>query len=281
MDFELEETIMKNMTLAIVSALMLAAPAAQAADMALKAPPPPAPVDTWTGFYIGGNAGYAWGHFDPTSNFTCPTGSAANSCAYSFPANLATVNNAAKGSRSVQGFTGGVEAGYNWQLNSAVIGIESDFGAFHLKGSLSATGAFPSASTNYAVNVSANTDWLYTFRGRLGWTVTPTTLFYATGGLAVTQIHVSNAFTDNFATLTAGASNTSTTKAGWTLGGGVEQALNRNWTIKAEYLYVDFGSAAGTTLVTNTIPGVVGPDVLNTSTHWRANIARAGVNYKF
>jgi outer membrane immunogenic protein len=271
----------------LAGALLAAAAApALAADLARPAPvyvPPPVlvPVWSWTGFYIGGNAGYAWGHFDPTSSFACPTGSGAISCAYSFPANLAVVSAAATGAFSPNAFTGGIQAGFNWQVGAAVFGIESDFNAFHLSSSLSAGGAFPLASTNFAVNASAHTDWLYTLRGRLGWAVIPTALVYATGGLAVTKVNVSNTFTDNFVPVTVGASSSSTTRAGWTLGGGAELGLNHNWTVKAEYLYVDFGSAVGTTLTTNTIPAVLGPDLLTTSTRLHANIVRFGLNYKF
>jgi outer membrane immunogenic protein len=254
---------------------------ASASDLPMRAPvykAPPPPVYNWTGFYIGGNAGYGWGNSDATSNFTCPSGTAVLDCQYTIPANLAAVNNAASGSLSPDGFTGGIQAGYNWQVGSGVYGIESDFNAFNLDDSLSGGAHFPSASTNYAVNASVKTDWLFTFRGRLGWTVTPTALLYATGGLAVTDIKVSNAFTDDFTTITFGSSDSRKTKAGWTVGGGLEWALNRNWTVKAEYLYVDFGSVE-TTLVTNAVVG--GPNVMTTSADLHANIVRAGVNYRF
>jgi outer membrane immunogenic protein len=276
---------MKKLAFAAIALFAIGAAPALAADMApapyTKAPPPVVPVFTWTGFYVGGNAGYAWGNSDPTSLFTCPSGSAANSCAYSFPANLAVIDNATTGRLQPDGFTGGFQAGYNWQFaSSAVFGIETDINSFRLRSSLSATGPFPAAASNFVTNVSSSTDWLYTLRGRLGWAFTPMAMLYATGGLAVTDLHTSNAFTDNFAPPTFGSSSISNTKAGWTAGGGVEWAFNQNWTVKAEYLYVDFGSVS-TTLTTNTIAAVVGPNVLTTSTNLHENIVRAGINYKF
>lgn len=67
-------------------------------------------------------------------------------------------------------------------------------------------------------------------------------------------------------------------KTGWTAGAGVEYALSKEWTIKAEYLYVNFGSV--------TAPGTVGgplgyASALSTSNDLTAQIARVGVNYKF
>jgi outer membrane immunogenic protein len=275
---------MKKLLLTTVALGALGMPA-MAADMApapvYKAPVPVPVYYNWTGFYVGANAGYAWGHEDLNSNFTCPTGGGAASCAYSFPANLAVVNAAGTGSVSSNGFTGGGQAGYNWQAGSVVYGIETDFDAFSLKqGSHTVTGAFPAAASSYFVTTSSSADWLYTLRGRLGWTVTPTVLLYATGGLALTDLHVNNAFNDNFAPMTAGASAASQTKAGWTVGAGVEFALWQRWTGKVEYLHTDFGSVS-TTLTTNTIPAVAGPNVMTTSANLQADLVRVGVNYKF
>src|SRR5271166_6927719 len=100
---------MKKFLLTTAALGALALPA-MAADMApapvYKAPVPVAVGYNWTGFYVGANVGYAWGHEDLNSNFTCPTGGGAASCAYSFPANLAVVNAAGTGSVSSSGFTG-------------------------------------------------------------------------------------------------------------------------------------------------------------------------------
>jgi outer membrane immunogenic protein len=161
-----------------------------------------------------------------------------------------------------------------------VYGIETDFEAFSLRGSRAVTGAFPAAATNYFVTTSTSADWLYTLRGRLGWTVTPTVLFYATGGLALTDLHVGNTFNDNFTAVTAGASSAGQTKAGWTVGGGVEFALWQRWTAKVEYLHTDFGSVS-TTLTTSKIPVVAGPNVMTTSADLQADLVRVGLNYKF
>ena len=66
-----------------------------------------------------------------------------------------------------------------------------------------------------------------------------------------------------------------TTRAGWTVGGGVEYALNRNWSIGAEYLYMDFGKDTLNSAGAPSIP------VTSVTFHDRSQVARAALNYKF
>ena len=104
---------------------------------------------------------------------------------------------------------------------------------------------------------------------------------YATGGLAVTDLHVANAFvtTNNPANTAAGASSNSQTRAGWTVGGGGEWALWQNWSVKAEYLFVDFPSLSTSANVSD--PLDPSPDIFVTSANLKAHIARVGINFKF
>src|ERR1700744_3656773 len=188
---------------------------AGAADMPLKAPPPPpAPVYSWTGFYIGGNAGGDWGSFDPqTSVVFSPIGYFA---ATSTPAITAA------GSQSIKpsAFTGGFEAGYNRQFTNIVVGLEGDIESFRLKGSsTSGPVVYPCcAPTSFIVSSSASTSWLATVRGRLG-VANNNWLFFVTGGAAFTNLSGNFAFSDNFAAA-AESGSVSNTKAGFTAGGG-------------------------------------------------------------
>jgi outer membrane immunogenic protein len=78
------------------------------------------------------------------------------------------------------GFTGGAQAGYNWQTGTAVYGVESDFNYF--RNSLNGTGAatlFSGGPRSVTINESVNTDWLFTFRARAGFLVTPSWLVMA------------------------------------------------------------------------------------------------------
>ena len=110
---------------------------------------------------------------------------------------------------------------------------------------------------------------------------TPNLLIYATGGLALTTIKVANSFRDAVGGGPAfGADSNSDLKVGWTIGGGAEWMLTRNWTVKAEYLYVDFGRVSASANVTD---GLLPPanSLLTTSSDLTAQIMRVGINYRF
>jgi outer membrane immunogenic protein len=239
---------------------------ASAADMPTKAPAPMmAPVYNWTGFYVGANAGYAWGRANtatvsPGLPFSAPPADAIYSAAESPNVNT-------------RGFTGGVQAGYNQQMNNIVWGIETDFNAFGLRGSADTT-VTPPGNVQVLSHTDVKTDWLWTLRPRVGFASGPW-LVYATGGLAVTQIKYSQ--TNTYVGLVPSeVGSMSTTKAGWTAGAGAEMMLTHNWSVKAEYLYVSFGT--NSTTVVNPINVATN---FSHATDLKASIARLGLNYKF
>lgn len=191
----------------------------------------------WSGFYAGIQAGYGWGNTDAVST---SVGGVQQSFSY-----------------STTGAIGGVHAGYNWQVNSIVFGVETDLEASGMNGS--------GVGTLGAGHVT-NIDWLGSFRGRLGFT-TGNTLFYTTGGLAYGGISVDRSFGAGFTPFT-GASDW---KTGWTLGAGIEHAFSPNITARIEYRYTDLGrfdytsSAAGFT----------------NSSDITSSAVRAGLSFKF
>src|SRR5580704_16776695 len=241
-----------NLPLAVAPlALAFGAPAL-AADMAVKAPLYKAPIAApyaWTGWYIGANAGYGVGQGQ--GNFAFGPGA---------PGPGIETFNAMPGG----GFGGG-QLGYNYQINSVVLGAETDI-----------QGAGISDTRTCLLNCIAGTsalidqklNWFGTTRARLGLATGPV-LTYVTAGVAYggTETGVT---TVNGAT---SSSSTSATKSGWTWGTGVEAALGGNWTAKAEYLYVDLGTASATTL------SPVFPTTF--STKYQEQIFRAGINYRF
>lgn len=249
---------------------------ARAADMPAKAPVyAPAFAYNWSGWYIGVNAGAA---VDPAHVQTSPIFSPTGYFATTSPGAIAIA-----GDQNIHtpGFTAGVQAGYNWQMNNTVIGFEADFGYMGLRGSASGSGTYPCcAPTAFTVNSSVKTDWLLTVRPRLGWAMN-NWLLYVTGGLAVTDIKADFLFTDTFATANESAS-ISRTKAGWVLGGGAEYAMAGPWSLKAEYLHVDFGSVSTTsTNLTAFSPPIPFPtNVFTHSVHLTDDIVRVGLNYK-
>ena len=221
---------MKRVLLASVGVVALVAGAisANAADLPRraypeKAPAYVAPIFSWTGPYIGINGGYGWGR----SDFSAPFGT---------------------GNFDVNGGQLGITAGYNWQMNALVLGLEGDIDWSNIRGT-AACGAFACQTKN---------SWLGTIRGRLGYAA-GMFMPYVTGGLAVGDIGTN---------VTPVFGGSTTTKAGWTLGLGVEASISRALSAKLEYLYVDLGRGG-------TVP-VVGGDA-----SFRANLLRVGLNYHF
>jgi outer membrane immunogenic protein len=187
-----------------------------------------AQVYNWTGLYLGINGGGAWGRS-------------------SFDGGLGT------GSFNTSGGLVGGTLGYNWQVNQAVFGLETDLDWTNISGT---------STTNCAPGCQTKNTWLGTTRGRLGYAAGNGILPYLTGGLAYGNIKAS----------VPGFAGASTTKAGWTVGAGLEFALASNWTTKAEYLYVDLGK-----IDCGAACGVPAPD----NVKFNAHILRAGLNYRF
>ncbi|MBC7577065.1 MAG: porin family protein [Tardiphaga sp.] len=269
---------MKRFLLGLAGVVGLAGPAVAAdlpARIYAKAPIAD-PVYNWTGLYLGVNAGGAWGRSAAaTSTVFSPTGYFA---ATSVPAIALAGNQQLNGS----GFTGGLTAGYNWQSSNIVFGLGADFNYLGLKASSSGSAVYPCcAPTSFTVASSVATDWLMTFRPRLGlahnnW------LFYVTGGLAVANVKGNFVFTDTFATAAESAAF-SRTKAGWTAGAGVEYALLNGWSVKGEYLHIDLGSESTTssnlTAFTPTI--AFASNAYRHSVDLKSDVVRVGLNYKF
>jgi outer membrane immunogenic protein len=249
-----------------------AATSAFAADMSVKAPIYTKAIASpynWTGFYVGLNAGYAW--TDPSNTLSIVNGG--------FFAGSAVPGVAASGSQIIRGngFIGGAQAGYNWQITNWVVGIEGDIQGLSNNKKTSG-GAFTYTSNNapYTLTETAQTRWLATIRPRAG-IVVGSALWYVTGGLAIADEKFSQSFND----LVGNTSNTflSKTAVGWTAGAGVEWAFVPNWSVKGEYLYVGLNnfntSASG--------PGAGGgfPSTFNNSLKDNIQLVRLGLNHKF
>ncbi len=270
---------MKKLALATLAFCAMTAVPAMAADLSrpvYKAPPAPvAPAFSWTGWYVGFTAGGEWGTSDPaTTTVFSPTGYFASS---SVPAI------AAAGAQhiSMTGATAGGELGYNWQSGLLVLGAETDFQYFGLKGSSSSSALYPCcAPTGFTISSNVKTDWLFTLRPRLG-IAADHWLLYATGGLAVSEVKANFLFTDTFATAMESAS-ISSTRAGWVAGVGAEYAFAGPWSVKVEYLHVDLGSISTTSSnLTAFVPAVSFPtNVFSHSINLKSDVVRAGVNFR-
>jgi len=219
-----------------------------AADLRVRSAPPlttPVSVYNWTGFYVGIEGGYGWGEARQTDPLLF------NSGGY-----------------LVRGGLVGGTVGYNWQFNQLVVGLEGDYSFADIRGSTRGFcgGVIPRCSSNL--------ESLGTFRGRIGWAGLlwwNSLMPYVTGGLAWGPLHGSEG--DVLANGAVGSGTT--TRAGWTLGAGIEAMLAPNWTAKLEYLYVDLGRGG---VFNDLLPGGA---VVTESIDFRASIFRAGLNYKF
>ncbi|KRE00670.1 hypothetical protein ASE61_19565 [Bosea sp. Root670] len=241
------------MRLGLLPATMLAAcltASAFAADLPSRAPAIVyAPVFTWTGLYVGLNAGVGWSDSGGVI-VTGPTSASSGSLG---------------GGGGDGQFVGGGQIGYNWQSGAVVYGIETDIQYVDTGGDV-AWGPY----TWWAGRGGGDGAYFGTVRVRLGYAI-DRTLIYMTGGLAYGGLNT-NPLTGN-----------ATSNAGWTIGGGVEYAFTNNWTIKVEGLYVDIGAGRRTQSFVNPAGGALpaGTYTATTSGSGSAGLLRVGVNYKF
>ncbi len=248
---------------ALSLAVLVPAGGAMAADMPSYTPPPPmavAPVWSWQGFYVGLFAGAAWGDVDATELFNVPTLTYYNG----FGANY-TLDGT--------GFFGGAQAGYNWQIDQFVLGVEGELGYMNLKDSVLDPNSLllpvPDTETKF------DSDFYGALTGRVGFAVDQV-LLYAKGGVAFLNADATTLDACNVGGCGALLINAtgSDTMVGWTLGGGLEYAFTPNWSIKAEYMYFDFGDFDISGLASNGLVYTQNFDVT-------AHTAKVGINYRF
>jgi outer membrane immunogenic protein len=272
---------MKKLFLGSVAlvALGLGAPAAFAAERPVPAPayapPPPVPVYTWSGCYVGANAGYSAGRSTQTTlGNSILTGGALGAPA---PALLAApAGTSIAGDLNLSGFIGGFQGGCNYQFGQWVVGAEVDGMATNKEGQNFETGLVPFTVAGRANWISQTQErWLVTARGKLGMTWWDKSMVYVTGGAAWAKIDTSEFL---IGAQTGTGHQESNTRTGWTVGAGYEYALGYGWSIKGEYLYVKFDDY--TTFTTPPFGGA-GLNIAPRSVKLYDNIIRAGMNYKF
>jgi outer membrane immunogenic protein len=229
---------------------------------------PVAAVWSWTGYYLGLNAGYSWGRSATEAFF-----------------NDATLPGAAFATADGFGIDGkvfGMQTGYNFQSGWWLFGIEAD--AQLTTQHANPKFVCPGTICNPAGTVVANFDqsqkleWFSTLRAHFGVAVAPGMMAFLTGGAAVAGLQTSGTL---FGYDPTGApafnpfSNVAV-NAGWTVGGGAEARIAGNWTGKVEYLYIDLGSI---TISVNNQLNTTATALFNS--RLVDHIVRAGLNYKF
>ncbi|WP_027514617.1 outer membrane protein [Bradyrhizobium sp. WSM1417] len=267
-----------------VSAMLLASGSMSlAADMAVKAPmAAPAPVFSWTGFYIGGNVGGAWSHSSadayngpvfPAIFILPPT--------FAIPTLIPGQIDTLAGPGNKNSFIGGAQAGYNWQIQQVVLGIEADGqGTNFDRFSETKTRVYNGPLTQTVTVDYGRMNWMASIRGRLGWAV-DRVLIYGTGGAAVadfggltTTVTTNPLVTPNLSSNSSGSG----TRWGWTLGAGVEWAFANQWSLAGEYRHADFGRRSVNAVIPDQFGGTTSA-ALNVGLS--VNQATFRVNYRF
>jgi len=233
-----------SMTAGTLLAASLTAVTASAADLPRRAPAPaPAvytPVASWTGCYIGGNLGGAWGSREITTN-----------------------NGTFSGSNDSARFAGGGQIGCDYQTGAWVFGIRNMFDSVDASASRTVqTGPF----TGYSAELKNS--WLDLLTGRIGYAAQPNWLLYFQGGAAWRKNELTF-----FNPGGANVFDANRTRTGWTVGVGTEWKFAPNWSAFVEYNHADFGSNGGTFN-----SALLGPVALNAKSN--ADLVLFGVNWR-
>jgi outer membrane immunogenic protein len=250
---------------------------------------------SWTGLYLGINAGAAWSDAglgfsgnDPIFQSAFAGTAFTGGTAFGRPGDLDRT-----------GFTGGIQAGYNWQVAPTwVIGFEADINSTDLDDRSSSTGLIttgPPVATG-TVRGSQDINWFGTLRGRIGVLPAPNVMLYATGGLAYGHVREAASFSVDspgglnsggfsiqcpVANVACAVGSSSDTRVGWTLGGGAEFLVTRNVTFKAEYLYVNLGDDGVAAVATSPTAGLTAASFRTSFGDAEIHTVRLGLNYKF
>lgn len=252
----------RKFLVASFGALFLSGPAAFAADLGYAPPPAylPPPLFTWTGLYAGGQIGFGWSigafnfsGFDPVTgaSISGPLGGAPN------------------------GVIGGAHAGYQYQFNQLVLGVEGSVDGTSLTSAGVAN--FPAAFGGSTLTARASASVEGSIRGKIGLAL-DRILIYGTGGVAFGGFNTTFALAaPNLIPPIFATANTSATRTGWTAGGGLEYSVTNNWWLFAEYRFTDFGAFQNDFVATELPAGTF----LNGDRRLQDNQVQAGFSYRF
>ncbi len=236
--------MMKRILLSTAAIAAISA-SALAADLPSRvlAAPPPLPLFTWTGIYIGGQVGYQWSAESSPQIYSLAGGTVASQPNY-----------------NQSGVVGGGHVGYNWQINQFVLGIEGEVEGTNFEGS-GKFGTGGALALHTEINVQGSV------RGRLGY-AWDRLLIYGTGGVAFAQLE------SRYTNTALGLDDYKTDRTGWTAGGGFQYAFTPNWSFGLEYRYTDLGH-------TNDLLLASSGGTLGANRHETFNDVRFSASYKF
>ena len=221
----------------------------------------PFPFD-WTGVYLGGQIGYSWGDSSGDGFASTPGGLFATGRL-----------------SDAQGVIGGGHVGYNYQFDQWVLGVEGSVDGAAISRDTLIPAVDPTGVAWWTAGSVAGTfrsDLQGSVRARAGYTF-DRLLVYGTGGLAIGQFssQLTLAGVDLIGPFFTSTGEHSTTRTGWTVGGGLEYALNTHWSLRSEYRYSDFG------YLRDDFSVPVDGFQLSASRHVAQNQLQVGFSYKF
>ncbi len=235
-------------------------------------------ANRWTGWFLGANVGYSWGDADATYE-------QAEGGVFGVDINAGSAFTTTRGFSPESGNVG-LQAGYDYQLGDLVVGVTTDFSYRGGAEKLTIGPIFPPLED--FLTIATRQEWLGSLRTRIGFMPLDTCLVYATGGLAYGRVQHAVAQTTTFpgnrSDDSQRAFSDQSTKIGYTVGAGMEYRLNSNWSIGAEYLYVDLGADS---IEVGPSPGSQPANVsgfypaTRISTDDSSSTARVLVNYRF
>ena len=278
-----------RLILIIIGWVFAAAATAAAADLppAYFKAPQPLVAPLWSGFYLGVNGGYGWNNEHESIVGLTPPDDGTRRTRFIGLGPLFVETGLVPSSlkTSANGGVFGGQLGYNWQIAAFVVGVEGDLQWSDIKGSdgrlLTTANLLGPLTASINTLGSQELNWYGTVRARAGYLATPNFLVFATGGVAFGGVN-DNTSTEVSASVRARSlfdvialRQNDSTRFGWTAGVGFEYLVARNWSVKTEYQFIDFGSRSdpfNTTLFRQ-------PILFTVNNKDQFNIIKVGVNY--
>jgi outer membrane immunogenic protein len=256
---------MRRLALALLAgtSLLGLASVASAADLAIRKappPPPPPPIWSWSGFYIGAHVGGAW---STVESHWVDLGLGVIAPGVVIPIGIPL------SSHNLNGFLGGVQAGFNWQIGVVVFGVEAQW---------SWTDQDGTSPCLIIISCSTQTDWIGTLAGRIGVTADKA-LLYVKGGVAWSENTYSANLSIPLLATNILDTSISDTRTGVMFGAGIEYAFTPSWSAKIEYNYIDFDVERYAFPIS--VLGVAVPITAGVDVDQRQHLIKAGVNYRF
>lgn len=221
----------------------------------------------WEGLYLGEKMGATFAQFAPK------TSTQAGPLLDPVLANL--VNVVGRQNIDRTGFLAGIGGGYNWQLNSLLLGLETDISSLSVNGSTYSNAiSYPNNNGQFVITSYGNHNWLVTARPRLG-LIKSNWLFYVTGGPGLSLVQGDFIFSTNQGELES--KKVSTVKPGYVIGTGLETKITHNLSLKGEYLFAHFNRMKASDMSHHLPAGQKFSNTVNL----KSNMVTLGFNYYF